>query len=495
MNLLFPFHIKPMITFLLSLVALVAGYFVYGRFVERVFGPDASRLTPAKAHPDGVDYIAMPTWKIFMIQFLNIAGTGPIFGAIMGAKFGVSAYLWIVLGCLFAGAVHDYLCAMISLRHDGAGVPELVGIYLGRRTRALLLVFSVFLLVMVGVVFVYSPATILGHMWGNVTLWVVVIFLYYVVATMTPIDKIIGKVYPLFAFALLFMAVALALCLLCMWPSLPELWHGLQVPAAGVEATGGGHIFPALFITIACGAISGFHATQSPMMARCLGNERLGRPVFYGAMVTEGIVALIWATVAMYFFYNAPTPGYEAIAGAAATGMHTDGPAVVNLVCREWLGLAGGVLAMLGVVAAPITSGDTAFRSARLIVADFLHVSQRKVVARLSISLPLFVGAAVLTLWQIGRPDGFQVVWRYFGWGNQTLAVFVLWMATVYLHRQHKPYWLTFVPALFMTFVCTTFFFVSQQMLGLPYGVGVALGAAVMVVVGMVFLWKCRRGR
>ena len=289
------------------------------------------------------------------------------------------------------------------------------------------------------------------------------------------------------------MAVALALCLLCMWPSLPELWHGLQVPAAGVEATGGGHIFPALFITIACGAISGFHATQSPMMARCLGNERLGRPVFYGAMVTEGIVALIWATVAMYFFYNDPTPGYEAMAGAAATGMHTDGPAVVNLVCREWLGLAGGVLAMLGVVAAPITSGDTAFRSARLIVADFLHVSQRKVVARLSISLPLFVGAALLTLWQIDRPDGFQVVWRYFGWGNQTLAVFVLWMATVYLHRQHKPYWLTFVPALFMTFVCTTFFFVSQQMLGLPYGVGVALGAAVMVVVGMAFLWKCRR--
>ncbi len=262
-----------------------------------------------------------------------------------------------------------------------------------------------------------------------------------------------------------------------------------------MEATGGGHIFPALFITIACGAISGFHATQSPMMARCLGNERLGRPVFYGAMVTEGIVALIWATVAMYFFYNAPTPGYEAMAGAAATGMHTDGPAVVNLVCREWLGLAGGVLAMLGVVAAPITSGDTAFRSARLIVADFLHVSQRKVVARLSISLPLFVGAALLTLWQIDRPDGFQVVWRYFGWGNQTLAVFVLWMATVYLHRQHKPYWLTFVPALFMTFVCTTFFFVSQQMLGLPYGVGVALGAAVMVVVGMVFLWKCRRSR
>ena len=449
MKWLFPFHIEPMITFLLSLVALVAGYFVYGRFVERVFGPDASRLTPAKAHPDGVDYIAMPTWKIFMIQFLNIAGTGPIFGAIMGAKFGVSAYLWIVLGCLFAGAVHDYLCAMISLRHDGAGVPELVGIYLGRRTRALLLVFSVFLLVMVGVVFVYSPATILGHMWGNVTLWVVVIFLYYVVATMTPIDKIIGKVYPLFAFALLFMAVALALCLLCMWPSLPELWHGPQVPAAGVEATGGGHIFPALFITIACGAISGFHATQSPMMARCLGNERLGRPVFYGAMVSEGIIALIWAAA-----------GCAIYTGQELLDLGAGGPTAVYDICSKTMGGIGIALAMLGVIACPITSGDTAFRSARLTLADWFKVDQASYSKRLIICVPLLAAGAF-----IGHLD-YSIVWRYFSWTNQTLAMIVLWAASMYLFKEKKNYWITVVPATFMSAVSCTYFILAPECLG-----------------------------
>ena len=350
-----------MITFLVSLALLVLGYMVYGRFVERVFGPD-DRVTPAVSKADGVDYIVLPNWKIFMIQFLNIAGTGPIFGAIMGAKFGPSAYLWIVFGCIFAGAVHDYLAGMLSMRHDGAGLPELVGCYLGNTTKKVMLVFSVLLLAMVGAVFVYSPAEILKGMWGSGLFWIIAIFAYYVIATMLPIDKIIGRIYPLFAFSLLFMAAGLMVCLLLKWPALPEIWDGL-----GNKAIATGHesepLLPCLFITIACGAISGFHATQSPLMARCMKSERMGRPVFYGAMITEGIVALIWATVAMYFFYNSPEPGYTQLAGES--GFATSAPAVVSLVCNDWLGVVGGILALLGVVAAPITSGDTAFRSAR----------------------------------------------------------------------------------------------------------------------------------
>lgn len=290
-----------MITFLLSLVALVLGYLLYGRFVERIFGPD-DRVTPAVAKADGVDFIVLPNWKIFMIQFLNIAGTGPIFGAIMGAKFGPAAYLWIVLGCIFAGAVHDYLSGMLSMRNGGAGQPELIGLYLGNTTKKVMLVFSVFLLGMVGAVFVYSPALILGKLCSDDLLWVYVwcgiIFVYYIIATMLPIDKIIGKVYPLFAISMLFMAVALMVVLFVKWPQLPELYEGISGDGFTTP------IFPALFITIACGAISGFHATQTPLMARCLKDERKARPLFYGAMITEGLVALIWATVSMYFFYG-----------------------------------------------------------------------------------------------------------------------------------------------------------------------------------------------
>ena len=379
-----------MITFLISLIALIVGYLVYGRFVEKVFGPD-DRVTPAIEKADGVDFVVLPNWKIFMIQFLNIAGTGPIFGAIMGAKYGPAAYLWIVLGCIFAGAVHDYMSGMLSLRHEGAGLPELVGHYLGNRTKQVMLVFSILLLMMVGAVFVYSPAVILNGMGGSKTLWIVVIFVYYIIATMLPIDKIIGKVYPLFAFSLLFMAAALLVCLLIKMPALPEIWDGLH--NRGIEVapeTFTDPLFPCLFITIACGAISGFHATQSPLMARCIKHEKMGRPIFYGAMITEGIVALIWATVAMYFFYGEPAPGYTLIAGGDKAGFLTAAPAVVNMVCNDWLGLLGATLALLGVVAAPITSGDTALRSARLIIADFLHLEQRSIKRRLYICIPLF---------------------------------------------------------------------------------------------------------
>ena len=481
-----------MITFIISIVALILGYFVYGKFVERVFHPD-DRVTPAVAKNDGIDYVPMKNWKIYMIQFLNIAGTGPIFGAIMGAKFGPSAYLWIIFGCIFAGAVHDYLTGMLSMRNGGCDAPELVGKYLGTKVKSIMLVFSVILLLMVGVVFVYSPAEILGNMVGNTLIWTVVIFIYYIIATMLPIDKIIGKIYPVFSFSLLFMAVALSVYLFVNMPKLPELWSGLGNMAKETDPSFTDEIFPCLFITIACGAISGFHATQSPLMARCLTSEKKGRQIFYGAMITEGLVALVWATVAMWFFYNDGQPGYELIAGGQAKGFHTSAPMVVNLVCSDWLGLLGGILAILGVVAAPITSGDTAFRSARLIIASAVKLPQKSKRNRLYISVPLFAVAIALLLWQMENEDGFQVIWQYFGWSNQTLATFMLWAVTVYLVRKGKPYFITLIPALFMTAVCSTYIFVSKQAMGLAENTAYMLGAAVTAVAAVLFaVWMVK---
>ena len=477
-----------MITFSLSFVALILGYLLYGRFLSRMFGPD-DRVTPAVAKADGLDYIVLPNWKVFMIQFLNIAGTGPIFGAIMGAKFGPVAYLWIVFGCIFAGAVHDYLSGMLSMRHGGASLPELVGAYLGKTPKAIMLVFTVLLLIMVGTVFVYSPAEILHTIGGETMMWVGIIFVYYIIATMLPIDKIIGKIYPLFAFSLLFMAAALMIVLFIKMPHLPELWtnfYNMGKEAQPEKWTDA--IFPALFITIACGAISGFHATQSPLMARCVKSEKMGRPIFYGAMITEGMVALIWATVSMWFFYGDPTPGYELIAGAEK-GFYTSAPAVVNLVCNDWLGVVGAILAMLGVVAAPITSGDTAFRSARLIVAEWLKLNQRPIAKRLIICIPMFGLSIAMLIWQIENPDGFNTIWQYFGWSNQALSVFTLWTVTVYLVRNNKCYWVTLIPALFMTTVCSTYAFVSKQMFGLG-DTGYYIGLACLAVAVIWFaLW------
>ena len=476
-----------MISFSLSLIALVLGYLFYGRFVERVFAPD-NRATPALSKADGVDFMVLPSWKIFMIQFLNIAGTGPIFGAIMGAKFGPVAYLWIVFGCIFAGAVHDYLSGMLSMRHDGAGLPELIGQYLGKTTKSVMLVFTVLLLIMVGTVFVYSPAEILHSIGGETMMWVAVIFVYYIIATMLPIDKIIGKVYPLFAFSLLFMAGALMVWLFLHWPTIPEVWtHAYNMGAATEPDKWTDNIFPALFITVACGAISGFHGTQSPLMARCVKSEKMGRPIFYGAMITEGVVALIWASVASWFFYGNPAPGYELIDKATA-GFYTSAPAVVNLVCNDWLGVAGAVLAMLGVVAAPITSGDTAFRSGRLIVAEGLKLNQRPIMNRLYICIPLFACSIAMLVWQVENPDGFNTIWQYFGFSNQALSVFTLWTVTVYLVRQKKAYWITLIPALFMTSVCSTFLFVSKQMLHLPGNVGYIFGGVCLLV---AIVWFC----
>ena len=480
-----------MITFGLSLVALILGYFLYGRFVERVFGPD-DRPTPAIAKADGVDFMVLPSWKIFMIQFLNIAGTGPIFGAIMGAKFGPAAYLWIVFGCIFAGATHDYLSGMLSMRNGGANLPEIIGKYLGNAPKQVMLVFSVFLLMMVGAVFVYSPALLLQklclsnapgvELLGDSTFWIIVIFVYYIIATMMPIDKIIGKIYPLFAFSLLFMAVALMAMLFVKMPDIPEVWEGVGEASLTTKS-----IFPCLFITIACGAISGFHATQSPLMARCVKSEKMGRPIFYGAMITEGLVALIWATVAMYFFYNEPTPGYQEMAGGEE--VISKAPAIVSLVCDNWLGLFGSILAILGVVAAPITSGDTALRSARLIIADFIHLEQKSVRKRLYVCIPMFAAVIALLIWQMANPEGFDVIWSWFGWSNQTLSVFMLWAITVYLVQKKKLFVITLVPAVFMTIVCTTFLLSEQVFsLELSYALIIA-GVTCVVSVAWFFLW------
>ena len=474
-----------MISFILALVALVAGYIFYGRFVERVFGAD-NRPTPAVSKADGVDFIVLPPWKIFMIQFLNIAGTGPIFGAIMGAKFGPAAYLWIVFGCIFAGAVHDYLSGMLSMRHGGANLPDLVGTYLGKTTKTIMLVFSVLMLMMVGAVFVFSPAKILGGMWepafmvnslGQYSFWIILVFAYYIIATMLPVDKIIGRIYPVFAFALIFMAIALMVVLFIKFPDIPEVWEGLKNTPGGALTQK--PIFPCLFISIACGAISGFHATQSPLMARCVNHEKMGRPIFYGAMITEGVVALIWATVASYFFYGKPVPAFDLIPGGAEA--INDAPSIVNLVCREWL----------GVVAAPITSGDTALRSARLIIADFLKLDQKLVRKRLYICVPLFALVFALLMWEMGDAAGFEKLWSWFGWSNQTLSVFTLWAATVYLAREKKLFWITLVPALFMTWVCTTFFFYSPNSLGLDLYVSYAIGFAAVIIAAIWFsVWQ-----
>lgn len=455
-----------MITFITSLVLLVAGYAFYGWIVERVFGPDPARVTPSYTNRDGVDFVPMPTWRVYLIQFLNIAGTGPIFGAIQGILFGPAAFIWIVLGCIFGGAVHDYLSGMMSLRRNGESLPEIIGDELGTTARFGVRVFSMILMVLVGAVFAQTPAGLLSSMTGggesfvgSIPFWIIIIMVYYILATLLPIDKLIGKVYPIFGLALLIMAVGMLAGILFIGDgNMPEITEAFSNhhPASNIP------IFPGLCITIACGAVSGFHATQSPMMARCLKNERLGRPVFYGAMITEGLVALIWAAAAIKFADSVSdyegTPYQKLWALMTNGGTTNANPAIiVNAICHSWLGTVGAILAILGVVAAPITTGDTAFRSARLIAADFLHMRQDKIVWRLLLCLPIFAVAIVLMF------VDFQILWRYFAWFNQTLSVFTFWAITVYLTKQHKNAIITLIPALFMTYVCTSYILVAPE--------------------------------
>jgi len=459
-----------MITFIASLVALFLGYIIYGRMVEKVFGTQEDRITPAIKLQDGVDFVPLPGWKIFMIQFLNISGLGPIFGAIAGAMFGPVAFLWIVLGAIVAGGVHDFMSGILSLRNDGRSVAELVGHYLGEPYRVAMRIISVVLLLLVGVVFVMGPAAILHDLTGvNTTLLMGVIFTYYIIATLVPVDKIIGKIYPFFGAALLFMAIGVGGSLLFGDYQIPELFgnmHNFQTNGDEVP------IFPMLFITIACGAISGFHATQSPLMARCITNEKQARPVFYGSMLTEAVVALIWAAAAMVIFGD-------------INGLNTSGanPAsIVNNVSTTMLGTFGGALAILGVVVAPITSGDTAFRSARLAIADSFRFPQKALMNRLYIALPLFIIALVIT-----QVD-FSIIWRYFGFTNQLIATMVLWASSAYFVSEGKNYFLTLIPAVFMTSVVTTFLLMSKIGFNLPLDISQYSGVAIAIILGIVFI-------
>lgn len=451
-----------MITFLTAIIVLILGYVIYGAFVEKVFGINESAKTPATESEDGVDYVPMDWKKIFLIQFLNIAGLGPIFGAISGALWGPAAFLWIVFGCIFAGAVHDYFSGMLSIRHKGASISEIVGIYLGGGVKQVMRAFSVVLLILVGTVFMSGPAGLLSNLTNlSVQFWIGIIIVYYFLATILPVDKVIGKVYPLFGAALIIMAVGIGGGL---------IFKGYQIPELTLQNLhpGGLPMWPLLFVTIACGAISGFHATQSPMMARCVTNEKYGRRVFYGTMIAEGIIALVWAAAAMTFF-----GGTEALAAAGAPAV------VVNTISTELLGVVGGVLAMLGVIACPITSGDTAFRSARLTIADSLGIDQKPIIKRLTLAAPLFIIGFSLTL------IDFTIIWRYFAWSNQTLAMMVLWTAAAYLYVNNKLHWIATIPATFMTAVSVTYILQAPEGFSLstsisyPVGIAVALAAFV----------------
>ncbi|MGL6316545.1 carbon starvation CstA family protein [Vibrio sp. WXL103] len=458
-----------MMWFLTCVALLIGGYFFYGAFVEKIFGINQARQTPAHTNADGVDYVPMSTGKVYLVQLLNIAGVGPIFGPIMGALYGPAAMLWIVIGCIFAGAVHDYFSGMLSVRNGGASVPSITGRYLGNSAKHFMNIFAIVLLLLVGVVFVSAPAGMLTNLINEQTslsvsmgTMVMIIFGYYIIATIVPVDKIIGRFYPLFGALLIFMSVGLISAI--AFSSEHTVMGGFEVSDMFTNMNPNNlPIWPALFITIACGAISGFHATQSPLMARCMENEKNGRFVFYGAMIGEGIIALIWCAIALSFFGS-----IELLSEAVANG----GPGnVVYGASFGLLGVVGGIIAFLGVVILPITSGDTAFRSSRLILAEYFNLEQRSMRNRLMMAIPLFVIGAILTQVDFG------VIWRYFGFANQTTAVMMLWTASAYLLRHNKLHWITTVPAMFMTTVVVTFILNNSTLgFGLPMVVSTIAG-------------------
>nr|WP_321460991.1 carbon starvation protein A [uncultured Cohaesibacter sp.] len=463
-----------MLYFLLCVGILILGYFTYGVFVEKIFGIQPDRKTPCWTKEDGVDYINMPTWKVFFIQLLDIAGLGPIFGPILGALYGPQALLWIVIGSIFAGGVHDYFSGMLSVRSGGKSIPEVVGDEMGQFARQTLRVFSVILLLLVGVVFILGPAKLLGNMTGfNVQLLVACIFVYYFIATVLPIDKVIGRLYPIFGALLMFMTIGITFGL---------IYHGYEF-LPNMDFTTNVHpgelpLFPLLFITLSCGALSGFHSTQSPLMARCMRNEKNGRVVFYGAMIAEGIIGLVWATAGMSF-YDSPEALNAVIAAQSPAG-------VVNQVSTELLGVFGGFLAVLGVVVLPITSGDTAFRSTRLILAETLKLDQTQIRKRLLIAIPLFAVAFAISL------VDFNIIWRYFGWSNQTLSMLVLWSAAIWLARKGKLHWIATVPAVFMTAVDTAFILQAKIGFNLPPDISNIVAVIVAAISLIAFLIMVR---
>jgi carbon starvation protein CstA len=482
-----------MITFIISVIALCVGYFLYGTLVEKVFHRRDDLKTPAIRLADGVDYVAMPKWKTTLIQLLNIAGTGPIFGAIAGALFGPAAFAWIVFGCIFAGAVHDYMVGMLSVRNDGANISEIVGKYLGKNATYIMRVFSTVLLIFVGVVFVTTPAQVLQVMFAPEStrfyyIAIACIMVYYILATLLPIDVLIGRIYPVFGAALLIMAVGITFSMFASGEisHIPEFAFKNFRPDKDTNIVA--KLFPFLFITIACGAISGFHATQSPLMARCINNEKEGRLVFYGSMIMEGVIALIWAAVTMAHY------DYVGTVAAVAPAV------VVTNSSVGYMGWVGGVLAVFGVVACPITSGDTAFRSARLTIADVIKLHQKPMKNRLVIAIPLFAIGTALVLFAISSAANFNIIWRYFAWSNQTLATIGLWAASAYLAKTGKIYWLTLLPAMFMTVVVTSYFLTANECLGplftamtgnpnITYNIGIIVGLALSLVLTILFIY------
>ncbi len=469
-----------MISFTAAIILLILGYIFYGVFVEKVFRANNEIQTPAIANPDGVDYVPMSWWRIFLIQFLNIAGLGPIFGAIMGIMYGPAAFLWIVIGSIFGGAVHDYISGMLSIRQKGASFPEIIGSQLGKGLEQFVRLFTILLLILVGAVFVSGPAGILNSIFTNISIlwWSVIVFIYYLLATLLPIDKLIGRFYPIFGFCLIFMAVGILIAIYTNSAPIPEIWNGIANQEPNKLP-----IFPMMFISIACGAISGFHATQSPLMARCVKNEKTGRRVFYGAMIVEGFITLIWAAAGSSFFGS-----IQGLQEYVATLPPTANKAaiVVKVISDNWLGVFGSFIVMFGVVIAPITSGDTALRSARLTIADFLKYDQKPIKNRLLVSFPIFLATFILL--QIN----FDILWRYLAWSNQTLAVYTLWACTVYLRKENKNYFITLIPALFMTLVCTTYIFYAPEGLRLPYWISVVVGIATTIILLSVFTFKKR---
>lgn len=449
-----------MISFLVCLMILIGGYFIYGKIVENTFAPD-DRETPAIRINDGVDYIVMPQWKLFLVQLLNIAGLGPIFGAMQGALWGPIVFLWITFGTVFAGGVHDYFSGMLSGRNDGVSISEVCGIYLGGTMKNVMRVFSVILLVMVGTVFAVGPAGLIVTLIRNgggsgaiasTELWLWIILCYYFIATFISIDQIIGRIYPVFGICLIVMAVGVIIGIFTNSNYvIPEIWTNFRSMHPS-----GTPVWSFMFITVACGAISGFHATQSPLMARCMKSERQGHFVFYGAMVAEGVIALIWAAAGCSL--------YE-VTGGLSTGLAEvlkgGQSAAIYDVCKNTMGGVGVALAMIGVIVCPITSGDTAFRSARLTLSDWIGIEQKDIKQRLILTVPL-LGAGAL----IGHLD-YTVVWRYFSWTNQTLAMIVLWTASMFLYKEKKNYWITAVPATFMSAVSMTYFFCAPECLGM----------------------------
>ena len=452
-----------MISLILSLAILLVGFAVYSKVVEKMFGPDG-RQTPAIAINDGVDCVPMKPWKAFLVQLLNIAGTGPIFGALMGACFGPIVFLWIVFGSILGGAVHDYMSGMISCRHKGDSIAELSGLYLGNAARWVMRIFSILLLTLTGTVFVNSPAALIARLTPNVLneqFWIVVILVYYVLATLLPIDKLIGKLYPIFGVILIVMAVSVLGGIVVGGYKIPEITLANLHPE-------GLPVWPFMFVTVACGAISGFHATQSPMIAKCITSEKQGRAIFYGAMIAESVIALIWAAAGVAFYGST-----EILNNAISTLGHSG---TVYEISNTMLGIVGGTLAVIGVVVCPITSGDTAFRSARLILAEITHLDQRKIRNRLIITLPLLAVGAVLTQLE------FNVLWRYFSWSNQTLAMISLWVATAYLIKEGTHRFaplITALPGTFMSAVSLTYILMA--------GEGFGLSAAIAYPAGIVF--------